>query len=178
MTTKFVPFTVHIRVTPVRPGKRWEYIRDLQKMGILVYSEIVNLSGVHVATPGGGQASQFSDIVQRGGLGDMAAGMAVKPQIGQVPAQLMITGFYESSANNIQQYNDFQRISGGEVYEGPGAHSNDAVPVSTINTEAKTLKTSLEGAITTALPAGITFSIFRLEYAGIIFGDKGFHFPK
>jgi hypothetical protein len=178
MATKFVPFTVHIKVIPARPGKRWEYIRALQKMSVLVYDQLIGLSGFQFATPGGGQSAQFSDIEQRGGLGDMAAGCAIKPQIGAAPAQLMITGFYQSSAANIQPYANSQRISGGTVYSGPGAHTNDAIPVSTINSEVKTMKAAIKAAVTAGLPAGTTFQIFRIDYSGIVFGDKGFHFPQ
>jgi hypothetical protein len=177
--TKQVPFTVHVRVVPKKNGKRWEEIRDLQKISVLVYDGLVNMSSVYqFATPGGGQSAGFSDINKRSAFGSFAPGVAIKPQIGQSPAQLMITGFFESSAANTQSYTNFQRISGGTTYSGPGSHSNDAVPVSAVNDDVKTIKTALTNAITTALPASVEFSIFRLEYAGVVYGDKGFHFPQ
>jgi hypothetical protein len=176
-TTKWVPFVIYVRVDP-RRGKRWEYLRDLQKLSVLVYNELSSLNGFQFAQPGGGAAAQFGAIDHRGGLGDFAPGTGVKPQIGQSPAQLMITGFYQSSAQNTQSYSEVLRISGGTKYTGFAAHSNDAVPVAAVNDEVKTLKTAVTDAITTALPEGTPFSIFRLVYAGIVFGDKGFHFPK
>ncbi len=178
MTTKWVPFVVHVRVVPARPGKRWEYIRSLQKLSVLVYDELAQLDGFQFATPGGGQAQSFSDINRRGGFGNYAQGTAIKPQIGQVPAQLMIAGFYESSAKNTQPYANHQVFSGGDIRTGPGAHTNDAVPATTILSEVSAVKTALEDAITAALPNGTEFQIFRLDYSGVTYGDKGFHFPR
>ena len=175
---KLVPFTVHVRIIPTRHGKRWEYLRDLQKLAVLAYDSIISIAGVQVATPGGGQSTQMSDINRRGGFGSYADGMAIKPQIGASPAQLMITGFYESTENNEQRWTDFQRFSGGETYTGSSAHAHDSVQTSTIMAEVKALKTALNNAITSGIPAGVTFSIFRLEYAGVIYGDEGVHFPR
>lgn len=175
--SKFVPFTLHVRVVPAR-GKRFEYIRDLQKIATLVYDGLIGLSGFKFATPGGGQSMQTADIQRRGGLGSYSQGTAVKPQFGQTPAQLMITGFYVSSAENAQPYANTQRISGGTVYSGPAAHPYDAVPSATITTEVKALKSSITAAITDALPVGVEFSIFRIDYSGIVFGNGGFHFPQ
>lgn len=175
---KLVPFTVHIRVVPARPGKRFEYLRDLQKLAVLAYDAIINISGVHTATPGGGQSQSMSDLNIRPGLGGFANGTAAKPQIGQNPAQLMLTGFYESAGKNIQPYADYTKFSGGEVYTGPGKHNNDAVPVAAVNTEVYTLRNALEAALTANLPDGAEYQIFRMEYSGIVYGDRGFHFPR
>ncbi len=174
---KFVPFTVHIRVVPARPGKKFEHLQALNKLGVLAYDAISQISGVNVATPGGGQNVQLGDPNRRGALGSYAQGTATKPQIGQTPAQLMLTGFYESSSENNQTYADQQRISGGAVYTGPGSHSHDAMPTSTVNSEVAALKTDLEAALATGLPADAEYQIFRLDYSGIVFGDRGFHFP-
>jgi hypothetical protein len=175
---KFVPFTVHVRVVPVRPGKRFEHLKDLSKLAVLAYEAIAGISGVNVSTPGGGQNIQLGDPNRRSALGSYAQGTAAKPQIGQAPAQLMLMGYYQSEAANSQTYADQQRISGGEIYTGPGQHSNDAMPSTTLNAEVKALKTALEAALTSGLPAGAEYSIFRLDYSGVVFGDKGFHFPR
>lgn len=177
--SRFVPFTVHVRVVPRRGfGKRWEQIRDLQKLSVLAYDEIAAITGVQVAIPGGGQAAQFSDINQRGGLGSYAQGTAVKPQIGESPAQFMLTGFYEASGANAQPWADHQRIMGGETFTGPGPHAHDAVPTTAFTADVKALKTSLQAALTAALPASVTWQIFRIDFGGVTYGDKGFHFPR
>lgn len=176
--SKQVPFIIHVRVVPDRGnGKRVEHIRALQKLAILAYEAIEGINGVQPAIPGGGQASGFGDIDQRGGLGGFAAGTAVKPQIGESPAQLMLAGFYESSGANAQIYDDQTRFSGGETYTGPGAHPHDAVPKAAVQTEVKTLKDAIEDALTATFPDGTDFSIFRIDYSGVVYGDRGFHFP-
>jgi hypothetical protein len=111
-------------------------------------------------------------------MGGMAPGTAVKPQIGQSPAQLMITGFYHSVAKNIQPYPEYTVFAGGEIFNGPGAHSWDSIPVVTVNDEVAELKATLISALTTAFPVGIPFSIFRIDYSGIVYGDRGYTFPR
>ncbi len=197
---KFVPFTVHVRVVPVRPGKRFEYLKDLAKLAVLVQDQFDILAGaegtggpgntdatwgtegtpagLNVATPGGGQNVELGDATRRGGLGSFAQGTAATVQMGATAAQLMITGFYDSNSPNIQPYADIQRISGGTIYTGSAANTNNAIPVPTITAEVKALHTLLKTIITKALPPGTEFQLFRLDYSGIIFGDRGFTFPQ
>jgi len=176
---RFIPFTVYVSVVPRQGyGKRFEQIRDIQKLSILIYDEILSISGIQVALPGGGQSSQLSDINRRGGLGGYANGTAVKLQMGESPAQLALTGFYEVNEANSQPWNDYQLISGGETLTGPGPHPCDAVPITSFNTNVKSLKNSFESAITAALPASIVWKIFRIDFGGAIYGDRGFHFPR
>jgi hypothetical protein len=173
-----VPFTVHIKVIPKRPGTRWSHLRDLQKIAVLAHHGLAAVSGVTVAEPGGGQHAQFADIDRRGSQGSFARGTAAKPQIGNSPAQLMLTGFYQVATNNNQAVASTQRISGGKTYTGYVQHPNDAVPASAVLTQVKALKTALTSALTSALPSSVSFSIFRLEYQGIVYGNKGYHFPQ
>lgn len=173
------PFTVHFKVVPNRAsGKRFEMIRDLQKLGVLVYQGLSNVTGLTIASPGGGQARMY-DISS-----DMVAGMAVKPQIGDSPAQLMITGFYQVTDANAQPYADAQVVSANAVVSGTyGAHpwdsaANGGIPATEVLTEVKALKALLLAHAQTDLPVGVTISVFRLEYKGIVFGDRGVHFPR
>jgi len=175
---KWVPFTVHIKIIPANPNKRFAHVRDMQKIAHLAYEGLETLvpDTINIAQPGGGQHRSFGGT-DRGGNSGLVHGCAVKPQFGETPAQLQITGFYNSSAQNIQPYPELERIHAGEVLNGPSAHSWDSVPVTTVVNEVKALKTALEGAITTTLPGGVTFNIFRLEYSGVMYGDRGYHFP-
>lgn len=175
---RLVPFIAHVQVIPERPGKRFEYLKSLAKFAVLVQNELESVSGLTVGTPGGGQNVSSSDIQHRGGLGSYANGTAAKPQFGNAPAQLMFTGFYQSSNANVSAYADHQLFSGGEVYTGPGANTAMAVPTTTFANEVKALKTALETAVTAALPDGTAFEIFRIDYSGVVYGDKGYHFPR
>ena len=178
---KWVPFTAHIRIAPAYgsgeiKSKRFEYWRDMQKLATLAYEELLDESTIQVATPGGGQHTSASGY-RAGGIGGMTAGTAVKPQIGQSPAQLMITGLYQSSTQNVQPHPERTLIHAGEVVTGPGAHAAEINPTSTISTEVADLKSKIETALTTAFPAGISYTVFRIDYSGIVFGDRGYHFP-
>ncbi len=175
---KWVPFTMHIKIIPANPNKRFAYWRDMQKIANLAYDGLETLvpDTINIAQPGGGQHRSFGGT-DRGGMSGLAYGTAVKPQFGESPAQLQITGFYKSSTANIQPHPELERIHAGEVLSGPGAHAWDANPVSGVDNEVKALKTAIESAISSALPGSVTFTVFRLEYAGIIYGDRGYHFP-
>jgi len=178
---KWVPFTVHIRITPDHgsgeiKSKRFEYWRDMQKLATMAYEGLIDESTIQVATPGGGQQTSASGY-RAGGMGGMTAGAAAKPQIGQSPAQLQITGFYQSSAQNIQPHPERTLIHAGEVVTGPGSHSAEANPVATVGTEVAALKTTLETVLDAAFPVGVSYQIFRLDYSGITWGDRGYHFP-
>ena len=180
--TKWVPFTAHIRIEPrygstVFKNKRFEYWRDMQKLAVFAYEELIKETSLNIANPGGGQQTSRSGF-ENGGVGGMTPGTAVKPQIGQSPAQLMITGFQISTAQNIQPYPEYMVFSGGEILEGPGAHSWDSIPVKTINDEVAELKATLISALTTGFPPGTVFSVFRIDYSGIVYGDRGYTFPR
>lgn len=178
---KWVPFTVHVRIEPrfgstVSKNKRFEYWRDMQKLAVYAYDELVKDSMTNLANPGGGQHTSGSGF-EYGGMGGMMHGMAVKPQIGQAPSQMMITGFYHSSLKNIQPQPNYTVFHAGDAVSGPGAHAWESNPVAAVESEVAALKLRLENSLTAAFPAGIDFSIFRLEYSGIIYGDRGYTFP-
>ena len=173
---KWVPFTAHISINPAT-GKKFEYWRDMQKIASLVYEalETITPDTLSIAQPGGGQQRSYSNR-EYGGMSGLSHACAAKPRMGQVPAQLQISGFYKSSALNIQPHPALKTIHAGEILSGPGSHNNDSIPVSTINTEVKALKTVMESAISTNVP-GLVYAIYRLDYSGVTYGNRGYHFP-
>jgi hypothetical protein len=173
---RYIPFTVHVRLVPEAPGKRFEYIRSLQKWSHMLYEELASVATLNVADPGGGQHMGFSGG-GAGGNSGIVKGCAVKPQIGESPAQLMITGFYESAAQNTQPHPSVMRISGGSTYTGNVAHSETANPSAWVNTGVSEVKALVESAISAAVPVAIAAKVFRIEFAGVTYGDKGYHFP-
>ncbi len=174
--SKQVPFTAHIRVVP-RRGKRFEYIRDLQKISARVYDELSEDTDLSLATPGGGQHQSLSGV-GGGGWSGYSAGTAIKPQIGQSPAQLQITGFIVSSSNNAQLHPNMAVISGGEHQSGPaGAHGWSANPTTELNSLAAELKGKLEDAVDAVL-GDSDWSVFRIDIGGVTFGDRGYTFPQ
>lgn len=177
--SKQVPFTLHVKIFPQwgsGKGNRFGMWRDMQKISGLVYNGLIAESSINVAQPGGGQ-SGTSGNQENGGIGWMVNGCSAKPQIGQNPAQLMITGFAQSNSNNIQPHPEKQLIHAGSVVTGPGSSPWQNNPVTTIDSEVSALKSVIEAAITAALPADISYEVFRLEYSGVIYGDRGYHFP-
>ena len=167
------PFTVHFKITPVR-GTRFETIRSLQRFARAVYDALVAQTGITVAAPGGGQSSSLD------ASSDLANGCAVKPQIGSNPAQLMITGFYNTptGTKNVQTYPDKTVDFNNDTFTGAGgAWPSGSIPVAQITTEVKALVAILKAAVAATAPV-VSASIFRLEYKGIIFGDRGYHLPQ
>ena len=175
---KWVPFTVHVKIVPnIEPsgtGKRQEILRSMQKIGKFIFDEIVELTNYSLATPGGGQHMSYGG---RGAFSGLTNGCAVKPQMGSTPAQAMITGFYQSSTDITGEYPYAYKtiFSGGEQYTGEGNRSYENTTNTLLDADVKQIKTDFETAFT-ALPVG-TYKVFRIEYAGVIFGDRGFSYP-
>ncbi len=170
-----IPFTIHIRVVPSR-GKRFVYIRDLQKIGVDIYDELASVTQLNLAQPGGGQHKSYGGTAG-GGLSGYAEGFAVKPQIGQAPAQLQITGFYDDSAVPAQAHPDKQVLHTGTAETGPaGGHTWLANPRTATDANASAIKGLFETAAIAVLGA-TDWNIFRLEVSGTVYGDRGLHFP-
>jgi hypothetical protein len=171
-----IPFTIHIRVVPAR-GKRFEYVRDLQKIGVDILDELDGVTELNLAQPGGGQHKSYGGTAG-GGLSGYADGFAVKPQIGQTPAQLQITGFYDDSAAPAQAHPNKQLLHTGTAQTGPaGGHQWQANPRTATDDNAKTIKGLFETAAMAVL--GLTdWNVFRLEVSGTVYGDRGAHFPR
>jgi len=178
---RLVPFTLHIKIVPdhgsgILKSKRLEYVRDMQKIASLMYKSVSNIAGIQLAQPGGGQhASYYGGDHNNSG---MVSGMAVKPQFGETPAQVMITGFANDSGSaNVQNYVEIQRISGNEVYTGYAPSRAEYNPTSNLDDLVSDLKDLVTNALAADLPSGIVYDIFRIEMSGVIYGDRGYHFP-
>lgn len=171
-----IPFTIHIRVVPAR-GKRFEYVRDLQKIGVDIFDEVSTETSLNLAAPGGGQHRMYGGT-SGGGLSGYADGFAVKPQIGQTPAQLQITGFFDDSLVPAQAHPNKQVLHTGTAQTGPaGGHTWLANPRTATDTNAAAIKGLFETAATAVLGAS-DWNVFRLEVSGTVYGDRGLHFPQ
>lgn len=172
-----VPFTIHMKIVPNRAtGKRFEYIRAMQKIATSIYSEIANTNNqIQLAIPGGGQRT--SDSGQYGGLATTSYGTSVKPQIGEFPSQIMITGFYNPSTNtnNIATNTQRQLLHCGSYVQGDGGNTPwENSPNAVIDNYCKYIKLVFE---TAASSIDNQAKVYRLEVAGINYGYKGYHFP-
>lgn len=170
----FAPFTAHLRVLPFR-GKRFEYIRSLQRLARRVYTALDSNPDLNLAKPGGGQSSQLFNFMNS----DYVDGMAIKPQFGETPAQLAITGFFNADGPNTQPHPDKQLIHTGAFVSGAGgAHPYRAAgnPTPAVVSQIKSLKADIEAEIAAELP-GEPIVVFRIDYKGITWGDRGFFWP-
>lgn len=175
---RWVPFTAHIRIVPdhgsgVLNSKKFENWRSMQRIAVDMYNALISNSSFNLAIPGGGQQTSRSQF-NLGGNSWAAGGFAVKPQIGQAPAQVMITGFYDVDSSNAQIYQEQQIISGNEIYTGAAKASATHNP--TTDAGVKALRNAIDAEFEAALN-NVIYSIFRIEYSGVIYGDRGYHFP-
>lgn len=173
---KQVPFTAHVRVVPNRAnGKRFEYVRDLQKIATQVYSELEADAELALAAPGGGQHQSYHGS---GGWSGATNAMAVKPQIGQFPAQLMITGYIETDTPNTPPVPNKTIIHTGTADTGYGGSAPWSVnPVTATDTLAKSLKTKLDVAVNAVLGSS-DWDVYKIDVAGVMYGHGGYHFPR
>jgi hypothetical protein len=172
---RYVPFTLYVAVYP-KGEKRFEIIRDLHKISKLVYDGLLTVTNVNIATPGGGQEQNYKG--SNGGFSGYVNGCAAVPQFGESPAQLRITGFYGVTSSNQPTFVADSIISNGVEYEGFRQHKHDSVPTSTVNSEVKALRTALNNKINAVLPGTVDHKIIKIDYNGIVFGQKGYHFPE
>ena len=173
---KWTPFTAHISVTPIQ-GKRFVHIRSLQKLAVEFYDALSQENDLNISAPGGGQYDSTTGF-NNSAMSQMAFGSAIKPQFGDYPAQLMITGFYHSSSENLTTNDEINIFSANQGNLGSLFAPHVNVPKSYINSEVKTLKTLLDSVIASPnLPLYANAKVHRLDYSGIIFGNRGFHFP-
>jgi hypothetical protein len=174
---RWVPFTAFIKIVPsLANGKRFEIIRSAQKLSIALFEEIHNNDGgkFQLSSPSGGQQNSQTNGAA---LSSFANGSAYKPQFGQSPAQLTLSGFYKSEAKNVYTQSDVMRFSGNEQYTGQGSHLNEVMPTNTVASEVLDILTILRNSCDDAFPAAVPYSVFRLEYNGLVFGDRGLTFP-
>jgi len=181
-----IPFTAYFKIVPDRgTGKRFEAQRSRERIANLVWGDLngvlenavetgsLVLDGVNFAVPGGSIASsQASDVSS---LSTNMSGVAVKPQFGESPDTLTVVGFYES--DTILPYREKQLISVGRVWNGPAAgapsYSYNTEPSAANRVDAATLKSMLEGAITS-----VAVEMIKLEISGVKYGHGGLHFPN
>ncbi len=167
------PFTLYIKVVPQR-GKRFEYIRSLQKSANRLYANLVENASLNLARPGGGQAGTTANYMNS----DYTPGLAVKPQFGETPAQICITGFYLATGSPSQSFAEKQVISAGAYKTGPTDSVYNSNPTSTIYAEVLALKTIIDAALVTeGLDSEWMARTFRIDYKNVVFGDRGLHFP-
>lgn len=173
--SKYVPFQLYLRVVPSRGvGKRLEYIRSLQNLARQVLESLQSVTSINIAQPGGGQESN----INTSGFSTVSNGTAAVPQIGQSPAQLRIVGFNLVDDSNVSPHQEKQLYNAGEVKTGISSGQpwlNN--PTTTVSNEVKALKSAIEAQIASDI-SNYIITVFRLEYNGIWWGDKGYHFPK
>ena len=173
-----VPFTAYFRTIPARGKTKWDYVRDLQRLGVLLYTELQLVSQITMPVPGGGQ-NQLSDQ-----FGDIANGAGVRPQIGNNPSLLMIEGFYTANSNpSDQPAPPLTLIHSNEVLSGPrGPRLWDGAsgyPTATVTAEVQTLSGLLNAAASVITDdSGGHPELFRLSYKNITWGDTGMTFPS
>ena len=188
------PFTAHIKIIPdrgqqtstnyVRRAGRFDYVRDMQRLAIRIYQQLEQDAGTEggpivLPEPGGGQ-NRLS-----GRFGSIEYGGAVKPQIGQSPAQVMIEAFYNTDITtpSEQPNPDTHLIHSNEHVwgvNGPQPWLGTAgLPKVEVEAEVIVLKGIIESAIADVSDdSGMALSLFRLLYKNITWGDRGHHFPR
>lgn len=184
---KWIPFTIHYKIQPgkwtgnnsaeyYKLRKRFQIWRDMQKIASNIYDALLNLSpSIQLATPGSGQY-RSNGGTDFGGLSGLSYGCAAVPQFGEKPALAMITGFFSSELVNEQPHPELERFHAGEILKGPAKHLYDSNPVTSVDDQVAMLKTLCEAAISTYAPN--TFAkTFRIDFNGIVYGDRGLHFP-
>lgn len=167
-----IPFELYIRIVPNVNDNRQAKFHDLNKASILVYNGISSIPGVNLARPSGGNYDSRSTY-----MSSAVAGAAFKPSFGNVPHQIMVGGFYEVVRNDVAIHPEMQIISGGSVYSGSSSHLYYENENSVITNEVISFRSAIDTSLS-VLDTNYVYNVHKLLYNGILYGDRGLHFPK
>lgn len=158
---QYVPFTVFARVIPsFGNGKRFEMVRDLEKIANIVegYLDALSASDDTLGTTG----VEF----------DFAIPVKFTFQFAESPARLTIHGnVHGLTPLSNKPLEDKLVISSGEFKTGPGCRNAQKTPSQELNSAVKDLL-----AILNTIP--YLDDIMRIEMAGFLYGRDGVHFPQ
>lgn len=171
-----VPFTAYFKIVPDRgTGKRFEIQRSREHLAHLIYLDLTDAANPtrdftdgNITSPGGGGNWGLSTEA----LSDMVPTVAVKPQFGESPDMVTVTGFYNGSA--AAPYSQKGIICGGKYVVGPASgapgYSDNTMPSSTNLADATALAAGLIGAI-----VSVEVELIKLEVAGVSYGRGHLH---
>lgn len=179
-----LPFVVRAQITPQRgTGKRFEYIRSLEKIGYLINRDLQNnFSSGNMASPGGSGESGIAPGVldnTTSGLSGLVSIVAVKPEFGQDPDMVTVVGFYQPNNydSTMPPYGtrtvDFDGVPTTGPASGAPGWTTAMMPSTTEVTYVKALKAALEAAVVST-----TWTILFIELNGVKWGRGGYHFPR
>ena len=182
---RWVPFVATFKLFPAHPGSRFENRRELERIGRWLYSALSLAPQLQLALPGGGQARPDDNLVSNQ-FSNMSNACAVKPGFGNTPPQAMVAGFYSTTpspdslvgTDNVQPWPLMQLICCNNVSTGNRANRSISTPSPSIDAEVKALRALMEANINATIPATITYTTWKIDYAGILYGDRGFTFPR
>jgi hypothetical protein len=171
----FIPFTVHLRFA-IEGQTRLERFRFAQKIAQSFREDIAVQSELTLAEPDGGQSS----LVNLYDFSDVKYGTKFRPQFGEQPPMIVLSGFHEVTQNNESPYFNRYQIVGSRLLGGPvSGKLAETVGVPTNTDSLNDLRTLLQTAIDSVNTTwGAHLSVFQIEYQGVLYGDRGQHFPQ
>lgn len=185
-----LPFIAYIKITPDRgSGKRFEIQRSRERIARKIYAELNEYSAgsnpvdFTLTAPGGGATDAI--VVSADSLSDSAYAAAVKPQMGEFPDVVTVSGFCtltdaqytalpEASPHGtkkvINASQSYTTTGQQSAISGPASNIQDGAPTAQNQYGAALLKNSIESAI------GLLGSVIRLEFNGVKYGQGGLTF--
>lgn len=104
-----------------------------------------------------------------------------------VPAQATIVGYYDPGAVSSSEVADAQLYTApqpaatvfccNEVVSGNRNYSWLQNPNIRVANEVKALRATLIQSIRENVPAAVQFEVYQIDYAGVVWGNRGYHFP-
>lgn len=198
--SRSIAFTAYLRVVPsrgrafethddVRPGGRFDYVRDLQRLAVAVYDALQDAPEIMVATYG------QNDLRSR--IGSQNLGVGVRPQFGNNPSLLMFEGFYDLQEALDQNASPPLVSAGDEViaqpagrttlfhansvyngYDGQQPWTETGMPTATVQQGVAGLRYLIDSVVQNVSDdTGNPPTVYKLLYNGILWGVGGHHFP-
>jgi len=157
---EWVTFTVFARVVPsLAYGRRFEYVRNLEKIANRVEDDLKNISN--------GSYGPYINVV---------GPVMFTHQFAQKPSRLTFTGFMQSGTPVLSPLTPRTIEHDNQIMTGPsstgGTLRDDAAPTVDENNDVRLLKQVVENAA-----PDLAGNVFRIELNGVLYGDNGRSFP-
>ena len=153
----YVPFKAFSRIVPIE-GRRMEVLRDFERMADRVEAALTAISVNSAGDP---------TLI-------IASPVAFTPQFGNKTARLTVVGFIKDELKSKADRTDatFDHDNGVTSGQLGGPNMARTTPTSETDASAKYLRDLLE-----ASSSDLTGNVYKLEYAGAIYGEGGRSFP-
>lgn len=162
----WVQFTAFIRVTVgAEDNPRIANIRDLQYAAYSINQALSDEETINLSKP-----ATTTSLGKFGNIGQIV------PALGDNPALVKITGYHDYAVSGDLQPSQTLIHSNSAVSRSGPSHLWDSDPNTSYKAGMAALKEIMDTNIPNFLSDEYEYEVYRLNYAGVVYGNKGLTF--